>query len=97
MIRHLCDNIVQVYSGIYLVRLTCGQQRTYDRHINRSFVITTEEKIFSAQSDGALDVFRQIVIPVQATIVQASYNIIPFGIGICNGLACQRTWTVFNP
>ena len=30
------------------VRLTCGQQRTYDRHINRSFVITTEEKIFSA-------------------------------------------------
>jgi len=60
-------------------------------------VITTEEKIFSAQSDGALDVFRQIVIPVQVAIVQASYNIIPFGIGICNGLACQRTWTVFNP
>ena len=53
-------------------------------------MITTEEKIFSAQSDGALDVFRQIVIPVQATIVQASYNIIPFGIGICNGLACQE-------
>ena len=63
VIRHLCDNIVQVYPGIYPVRLTCGQQRTYDRHINRSFVITTEEKIFSAQSDGPLDIFRQIVVP----------------------------------
>ena len=72
---------------IYIVCLTGSQQGTDDRHISRCFVITTEEKIFSAQSDGPLDIFRQIVVPVQAAIVQTSHNIIPFGIGICYGLA----------
>lgn len=94
--RAFGHDVIQIVPWVYIMYLTGSQQGTDDRHIDCRLMVSAEEKTFSAQSDGALNVFRQIVIPIQAAIVQASHNIIPFGIGICNGLACQRTWTVFN-
>ena len=29
-------------------------------------------------------------------MVEGCYNIMGFGIGICNGVGCERRWSVFN-
>lgn len=47
---------------------------TDNRHINCCFVVATEEIIFPSQSNWTYDIFSQIVIPKQASVLQACHH-----------------------
>ena len=87
MIGHSGNDVIQVIPWIHFVRLAGSQQRTDYRHASGCLMVAAEEVILPAQRDGADDIFRQIVVPQQASVLQASHHIVPSGIGICDGFA----------
>ena len=48
-------------------------------------MVAAEEVIFPSQSNRPDDIFSQIVIPEQASVLQTSHHVVPSGIGIRDG------------
>lgn len=59
-------------------------------------MVATEEIIFPSQSNWTYDIFSQIVIPKQASVLQACHHVVPSGIGICDSLSGQRVGAVLD-
>ena len=76
--------------------LTGGQQRADDRHVDCRLMVAAEEVIFPSQSYRPDDIFSQIVIPKQASVLQACHHVVPSGIGICDRLSGQRARAVLD-
>ena len=85
MIRHSGDDVIQVIPGIHVVCLAGGQQGTDHGHVDGRLVVAAEEIVLSSQRDGPDDIFSQIVILKQASVLQASRHVVPSGIGIRDG------------
>ena len=96
IIRHSGDDIIHVFSGIYIMCLAGGQQREDDRHIDCRLMVSAEEIIFPSQGYRPDDIFGQIVIPKQASVLQTSYHVSPSGIGIRNGFPGLGVGTVLD-
>ena len=79
IIRHSSDDIIHVFSWIYVMCLTGGQQRADDRHVDCRLMVAAEEIIFPSQSYRPDDIFSQIVILKQASVLQASHHVAPSG------------------
>ena len=76
--------------------LTGGQQRADDRHVDCRLMVAAEEVIFPSQSYRPDDIFSQIVIPKQASVLQASHHVAPSGIGIRDGFPGLGVGTVLD-
>ena len=50
IIRHSGDDIIQVFSWVYIMCLTGGQQGADNRHIDCRLMVAAEEVIFPSQS-----------------------------------------------
>ena len=75
IIRHSGDDIIQIIPRVYIMCLTGGQQGADDRHIDCRLMVAAEEVIFPSQSYRSDDIFSQIVIPKQASVLQASHQV----------------------
>ena len=76
---------IQIILWNYIMCLTGGQQGIDNRHINCYLMVAAEEVIFPSQSNRPDDIFSQIVIPEQASVLQTSHHVVPSGIGIRDG------------
>ena len=76
---------IQIILWNYIMCLTGGQQGIDNRHINCYLMVVAEEVIFPSQSNRPDDIFSQIVIPKQASVLQTSHHVVPSGIGIRDG------------
>lgn len=85
VIGHSGDDIIQIIPWVYIMCLTGGQQGTDHRHISRCLMVAAEKVIFPSQSNRPDDIFSQIVIPEQASVLQTSHHVVPSGIGIRDG------------
>ena len=96
IIRYSGDDIIHVFSWIYIMCLTGGQQRADDRHIDCRLMVSAEEIIFPSQSYRSDDIFSQIVIPKQASVLQTSHHVAPSGIGIRDSFPGLGVGTVLD-
>ena len=94
VIGHSGDDVIQVIPGIHVVCLASCQQGTDHRHIGRRLVVAAEEIILASQRDGPDNIFRQVVVPKQASVFQASHHVAPSGVGIRDSFAGLRPGTV---
>ena len=95
-IGHSGNDIIQVFSWVYIMCLTGGQQGTDDRHIDCRLMIAAEKVIFPSQGNRPDDIFCQIVIPKQTVVLQAFHHVVPSGIGIRDGFPNLRAKAVFD-
>ena len=82
VIGHSGNDIIQIIPWGYIMCLTGGQQGTDDQHISRCLMVAAEEVIFPFLSNRSDDIFSQIVIPMQASVLQTSHHAVSSGIGI---------------
>lgn len=59
-------------------------------------MVAAEEVIFPSQSNRPDDIFSQIVIPKQASVLQTSHHVVPSGVGIRDGFPDQGIGAVLD-
>ena len=96
IIRHSGDDIIQIIPWVYIMFLTGGQQGTDDGHIDRCLMIAAKKIILPSQSYRPDGIFGQIIIPKQASVLQASHHVVPSGIGIRDGFSGLGVGTVLD-
>ena len=59
-------------------------------------MVSAEEVIFPSQSNRPDDIFCQIVIPKQTSVLQTFHYVVPSGIGIRDGFSDLRAGAVLD-
>lgn len=58
---HPLDDVVEVFPGVDLLRLACGNKRADDGHVLRSFVAATEEVVLASECDGTDGILHEVL------------------------------------
>ena len=74
-----------------------GQQRLDHTHVFGGLVVSAEQIVLPSERDGPDLVLGKVVVEQQLSVVDDSHHTVPAGVGIGDGLACQRASAVPQP
>src|SRR5690606_16731430 len=78
--------------GVHLMFSTDGEERVYHCRSLCSFMAAGEEPVLATEGDGSDSILHEVVVYLQASIVQICRKRIPSGIGICHGFTDLTLW-----
>ena len=91
---HGGDDGVEVKPGVDVMVAACGQQRLDDAHVFGGLVVTAEHIVFPSERYGPDLVLGKVVVKQQLSVVEYTHHLLPSGIGVGHGLACQGAFAV---
>src|SRR5690606_5839939 len=77
---------------IYLMFVTDSEERIYHRRSLCGLMAAGEQVVLATQGHGSDSVLDEIVVYLQASIVQICRKRVPSGIGICHGFTYLALW-----
>lgn len=94
---HRGDHGVEVKARVDIMVAACCEQRLDDAHVFSGLMVAAEHVVLSPERDGPDLVLGKVVVKQQPSVIEDTHHLVPAGVGIGDGLACQRAFAVSRP